>query len=137
MTYRELYRYKDLRKDIDTIEQELDVIGYLKGVDYSGVRVSSGSVGDPVASLAAKREKLVDKLNAKKQEAQLQIIIIERFIDSVKDEEVQGFIREHFILLRTYEQIGEAHHYDRTTVSKRIRAYVNISHNSRANCDKV
>lgn len=124
MTYRELYRYKDLRKDIETIEQELDLIGYLKGVDYSAARVSSGGVGDPVAALADKREKLVNKLNAKKQEAQRQIIRIERFIDGIRDEEVQGFFREHFILLLTYEEIGKAHHYDRTTVSRKIRAYV-------------
>ena len=122
MTMRELYRYKDLRTEIRTIEHELDLIGYLKGVDYSGVRVSSGSVGDPVADLAAKREKLIDKLNDKKLEAQREIIRIEEFIDTVDDKEAQGWIREHFILLRTYAEIGEAHHYDRTTVSKRIRA---------------
>lgn len=132
MTYRELYRYKDLSREIETIEKELSLIGYLKGVDYSGVRVQGGGAGDPVGSLAARREKLVDKLTEKKLEAQRQIIKIERFIDSVKDEEVQGFIREHFVLLLTYEQIGYAHHYDRTTVSKKIRAYVDVSHNSRA-----
>lgn len=137
MTYRELYRYKDLRKDIETIEQELSVIGYLKGVDYSGVRVSSGSVGDPVANLAAKREKLVSKLNAKKLDAQKEIIRIEEFIDKIDETEVQGWFREHFILLRTYEEIGAAHHYDRTTVSKRMRAYVDVSHNSREKCDTV
>lgn len=124
MTYKELYRYKDLRSEIRTIEQELALIGYLNAVDYSGVRVSSGSTGDPVAALAEKREKLIDKLNEKKLAAQRQIIVVESFIDTIDDVEVQGFFREHFILLRTYAEIGEAHHYDRTTVSRKIRAYM-------------
>lgn len=124
MTIREMYRYKDLRVEIMAIEEELNEIGILKAVDYSGVRVKSGGTGDPVAALAEQREKLVDKLTRKKIDAQRQIILIEEFIDTIPDTEVQGMMREHFILLRTYAEIGDARHYDRTTVSKKIRAYL-------------
>lgn len=124
MTIRDMYRYKDLRVAIASIEEELNEISVLKAVDYSGVRVKSGGTGDPVASLAEQREKLVDKLNRKKIEAQRQIIMIEQFIDTIPNTEVQEMMREHFILLHTYAEIGDARHYDRTTVSKKIRAYL-------------
>lgn len=124
MTYRELYRYKDLLQDIAALERELHTITQLSAIDYTKARVNSGHTGDPTADMAARREKLVDKLNRKKAECVEQIDRVERFIESIDDETVQGFFREHFILLMTYEEIGQAHHYDRTTVSRKIRAYV-------------
>lgn len=124
LTYRELYHYKDLRQEIDVIERELKTITQLSAIDYTKSRVSSGHTGDPTADMAARREKLVDKLNGKKEECVKQIDRVERFIESIPDETVQAFFREHFILLMTYEEIGRAHHYDRTTVSRKIRAYV-------------
>lgn len=124
MTYRELYRYKDLRSEIAAIESELKVITKMSAIDYTKARVNSGHTGDPTADMAARREKLFDKLTRKKAECVKQIDCVERFIESIDDETVQGFFREHFILLMTYEEIGQAHHYDRTTVSRKIRAYV-------------
>lgn len=124
MTYSELYRYKDLRAEIAAIETELRDITQMSAIDYTKPRVNSGHTGDPTAEMAERREKLVDKLNRKKAECVKQIDRVERFIDTIEDETVQGFFREHFILLMTYEEIGQAHHYDRTTVSRKIRAYV-------------
>ena len=124
LTFKELYRYKDLRQEIATIERELMAITQLSAIDYTKARVNSGHTGDPTADMAARREKLVDKLNGKKEECVKQIDRVERFIESIPDETVQALFREHFILLMTYEEIGRAHHYDRTTVSKKIRAYV-------------
>ena len=124
MTYRELYRYKDLQSEIDAIERELKTITQLSAIDYTRTRVKSGRTGDPTADMAARREKLVDMLIRRKAECVRQIDRVERFIETIDDETVQGFFREHFILLMTYEEIGQAHHYDRTTVSRKIRAYV-------------
>ena len=124
MTYRELYRYKDLRSEIDAIERELKTIKQLSAIDYTRTRVKSGRTGDPTADMAARREKLVDMLIRRKAECVRQIDRVERFIEAIDDETVQGFFREHFILLMTYEEIGQAHHYDRTTVSRKIRAYI-------------
>ena len=124
MTYEELYRYKDLRSEIAAIESELKIITQMSAIDYTKARVNSGHTGDPTADMAARREKLVDKLNRKKAECVKQIDCVELFIESINDETVQSFFREHFILLMTYEEIGQAHHYDRTTVSRKIRAYV-------------
>lgn len=124
MTFKELYRYKDLRQEIATIERELMAITQLSAIDYTKARVNSGHTSDPTADMVTRREKLVDKLNRKKAECVKQIELVERFIESIQDETVQGFFREHFILLMTYEEIGQAHHYDRTTVSRKIRAYV-------------
>lgn len=131
MTYRELHRYKDLRQEIAVIERELKTITQLSAIDYTKARVNSGHTGDPTADMAARREKLFDKLIRKKAECVQQIDRVERFIESIDDETVQSFFREHFILMMTYEEIGQAHHYDRTTVSKKIRACVQTSHNSR------
>ena len=124
MTYEELYRYKDLRSEIAAIESELKIITQMSAIDYTKARVNSGHTGDPTADMAARREKLVDKLNRKKAECVKQIDCVELFIESINDETVQSFFREHVILLMTYEEIGQAHHYDRTTVSRKIRAYV-------------
>lgn len=124
MTYEELYRYKDLRSEIAAIENELKIITQMSAIDYTKARVNSGHTSDPTYDMAARREKLVDMLNRKKAECVKQIDRVERFIESIDDDTVQGFFREHFILLMTYEEIGQAHHYDRTTVSRKIRAYM-------------
>ena len=124
MTFQELYRYKDMRAEISAIERELKIITQMSAIDYTRTRVRSGHTGDPTADMASRREKLVDKLNRKKEACVKQIDKVERFIDSIDDETVQGFFREHFILLMTYEEIGQAHHYDRRTVSRKIRAYI-------------
>lgn len=131
MTFGELYHYKDLQADIRDLTAELETISFLKAVDYSGMPHGAG-VGDPTSALVMQRDKLVDKLTAKKQEAYIQMRKVEEFIDTIPDLELQTLFREHFILLMTYEEIGNAHSYDRTTIAKKIRRFLKDSHNSRS-----
>lgn len=131
MTFSELYHYKDLQADIRDLTAELEAISFLKAVDYSGMPHGTG-VGDPTSALVMQRDKLVDKLTAKKMESLAEMNRIEEYIDTIPDLELQTLFREHFILLMTYEAIGNAHNYDRTTIAKKIRRYLKDSHNSRS-----
>lgn len=125
MTERELNAIYYLDIQIRRIKRRIaelpaDTIG--GGGDTSGVR--SSMPGDPTGRLAQKKIQLLEQLNEtleKKMDAEIKI---RAFIDRVEDEEIKTIIELRCIYQESWEDIGKELHADRTTVSKKFRAYV-------------
>lgn len=101
-------------------ELPADTIG--GGGDISGVR--SSMPGDPTGRLVQKKIQLLEQLNEtleKKIDAE---IAIRAFIDRVEDEEIKTIIELRCLYQESWEDIGRELHADRTTVSKKFRAYI-------------
>ena len=111
-----------IKKDIESIKEEIKNIPEISGIDMSGMPHGSG-VGDPVYNLFLKKEKLVEKLNKKIEIYLDELIRIENIIDGIEDVEVRTIARMRFIQHKTWEKIGDELNYDRTTCSKKVRDY--------------
>lgn len=101
-------------------ELPADTIG--GGGDISGVR--SSMPGDPTGRLAQKKIQLLEQLNEtleKKIDAEIKI---RAFIDRVEDEEIKTILELRCIYQENWEDIGIELHADRTTVSRKFRAYI-------------
>ena len=59
---------------------------------------------------------------------------IERYIESVEDSEIRQIMRFRFMDLMSWNDIADQLHYERTTVAKKLRQFIN-SHNSHWFCD--
>ena len=125
MTEQELNAIRYLDIQICRIKRRIaelpaDTIG--GGGDISGVR--SSMPGDPTGRLAQKKIQLLEQLNEtleKKIDAE---IAIRAFIDHVEDEEIKTIIELRCIYQENWDDIGRELHADRTTVSKKFRAYL-------------
>lgn len=56
---------------------------------------------------------------------------IESFINSIDDIEIRIIAEQYFIKGKTFEEIGATRHYDRRTVSRKLRQGVKVAHNAR------
>ena len=125
MTEQELNAIRYLDIQICRIKRRIaelpaDTIG--GGGDVSGVR--SSMPGDPTGRLAQKKIQLYEMLTEtleKKIDAE---IAIRAFIDRVEDEEIKTIIELRCIYQESWEDIGRELHADRTTVSKKFRAFL-------------
>ena len=102
-------------------ELPADTIGG-SGGDISGVR--SSMPGDPTSRLAQKKIKLLEQLNKTLEEKIDAEIAIQAFINRVEDEEIKTIITYRCIDLMSWDEIGRELHADRTTVSKKFRAFI-------------
>ena len=113
-----------IKKDIESIKEEIKNIPEISGIDMSGMPHGSG-VGDPVYNLFLKKKKLVDKLYIKIEQYLDELIRLEDILDSIEDVEVRTIARMRFIQNMSWEKIGIKLNYDRTTCSKKVRDYFN------------
>ena len=111
-----------IKKDIESIKEEIKNIPEISGIDMSGMPHGSG-VGDPVYNLFLKKEKLVEKLNKRIETYLDELIRIENIIDGIEDVEVRAIARMRFVQHKTWEKIGDELNYDRTTCSRKVRDY--------------
>lgn len=111
-----------IKKDIESIKEDIKNIPEISGIDMSGMP-HSNAVGDPVYNLFLKREKLVKKLYKKIEQYLDELIRLEDILDGIDDVEVRTIARMRFIQHKTWEKIGDELNYDRTTCSKKVRDY--------------
>ena len=123
MTIARLEQYRAIKRQIEIFESDAG-IAYIKGIDTTKVSVQSGKISDPTATLGLKLYELdsdfESQYNCLKQELKLLI----KYIMHIKNQEVKEIAMRKFILGQTYEQIGDAMHYDRKTISRKLTAYV-------------
>lgn len=55
---------------------------------------------------------------------------IEKYIEAIDDIEIRIIAEQYFIQGKTFEQIASTKNYERTTVSKKLRQWIQVSHNS-------
>ena len=121
MTEKELSRYYWLKKEVKILESQLDEFGY--GVGAISLEEKVGSNGLSV-SIQEKRVLIIEKLINKRLDAIEEYLKIEAYIDKVKEDDVRAIMKLRFQELKSWDEIGEELHMDRTTASKKMRKYL-------------
>ena len=127
MTEKELSRYYWLKQEVKNLENKLIEFG--DGVSATSFEEKIGSSGVP-SSIQEKRSILIEKLINARLDALEEYIKIESYIEKVEDTEIKAIMRLRFQDLMNWEDISKELHMDRTTASKKIRKYLQVSHNS-------
>lgn len=123
MNEKELSKYYYLKKEVEDLEERIETYD----VGVSSVRVKELNVDSSpqFSSIQEKVVELKDKWMQKRVEALEEYIKIESFIDRVDDAEIRVLLRYRYLDLLSWEQIGEKVFMDRTSVSKKIRKFLN------------
>mgnify|MGYP003297243679 CR=1 FL=1 len=121
MTEKELSRYFYLKKEVKSIEDKLIEFG--DGVSATSYEEKIGSSGVP-SSIQEKRAILIEKLINARLTALEEYIKIETYINKVEDSEIRSIMILRFQELKNWDEIGEELHMERTTVSKKLRRYL-------------
>lgn len=127
MTYEELNSLFFLHKRIEYLRQRLKELSSedgLNGVNYDGMPHGFGG-SSPVERIALKKALLIEEYNQAIEKALQKEIKISAYIEATEDSEVKLIMQRRFLQFMTYEQIAAEIHSDRTTVSKKLRRYLN------------
>lgn len=125
MTEKELSRYFYLKKEVKALENQLEEFG--DGVSATSYEEKIGHSGINT-SIQEKRAILIEKLINARLTALEEYIKIETYINKVEDTEIRSIMVLRFQELKNWDEIGEELHMDRTTVSKKLRRYLQVSH---------
>ena len=132
MTEKELNQLHWINKEIGVLKQQLEDLktrSYIKGQEITDMPFGSGT-SDKTADRAIAIREIEELYEIKLKELYLVRGRIERYINTIKDDEIRLIIRLRCINNMTWEDIASEVGYERTTVSKKYRQY--ISHNSRS-----
>lgn len=122
MTEQELSKYYWLKKEIKDLEDRLKEFGY--GISSTRLdKEISGIISTD--SIQEKRIIIVEKWISARVSALEEYLKIESYIETVEDSEIRQIMRYRFLDLLSWEKIGEEMNYERTTVSKKLRNYLN------------
>lgn len=127
MTEKELGRYFWLKKEVKHLENELEEFG--DGVSATSFEEKIGSSGISI-SIQEKRQRIIEKLTNARLSALEEYIKIETYINKVEDVEIKAIMVLRFQELKNWDEIGKELHMERTTASKKLRRYLQLSHNS-------
>ena len=125
-----------IKKEIRQLENRIKELTYLSAVSMNGMPKGSG-VNSPVEKLYDQIEKLKEKLDFKKANLIAEEERLEKILDTIEDDEVRVYARGRFIECKSYEQIGNENFVDRTTVSKKLRQYVEGSNTNECGCVNI
>lgn len=125
MTEKELSRYYWLKKEVKNLEDRLLELG----IGLSAMNLDneiSGSSSN--ITFQQRRAELVEKIINARLSALEEYLKIESYIEKIEDSEIRQIMRYRFLDLLDWYSIGELMHCDRTTASKKLRAYLKLSH---------
>lgn len=125
MTEKELKQLFFLKKEIEKIEEEIEVLGYqtLSIPIGDGMPKGKGGTSDKVGRLATEIVYLKDKLELKLKESYIERNRIEKFLDSIEDREIRLIFRLRHVNCMNWRAIGKELGYEHTTVFKKYRKY--------------
>lgn len=127
MTEKELSRYYWLKKEVKNLEERLLEFG----IGLSAMNIENEvSRSNGNTTIQQRRAELVEKLINARLSALEEYLKIESYIEKIEDSEIRQIMRYRFLDLYGWYKIGELMNYDRTTCSKKVRAYIKLSHNS-------
>ena len=112
-----------LKLDIENIKEEIKNIPTISSPQITGMPHGT-DVSNPIENYFLKKEALIEKLNSKIVKYTEELIRIEGIIDGIDDEEVRAIARMRFVQCMKWEDIGEKMYLERTTVSKKLRKYI-------------
>lgn len=112
-----------LKIDIENIKDEIKGLPIINAPSMSGMPHGS-DLSSPIESYCLKKEKLLEKLNAKIEKYTEELIRIEDVIDKIDDVEVKAIARMRFIQCMKWEDIGAKVYLDRTNCARKLKKYI-------------
>lgn len=130
-----------IKCDIENLKKEIENIPEISSIQYTGMPNAKG-ISDKVYELVVKKERLLERLNKKKNKYLDELMRIEDILDKIDDVEVRALARMRYIQNMRWEDIGKEVNMDRTSCSKKVRKYLKnmelqLSHNSHQNDDNI
>lgn len=120
---KNLNRLYWLKKDIKKIENQIRELTVLKASAMSGMP-SSKNISSSVEKFVEKLERLQEKLANKRVELITETERIEKYIESIEDDEIRLIARMRFIDNMVFQKIGDELFIDRTTAYRKLKKYV-------------
>lgn len=128
MDEKQLNEYYYRKKDVEDLTNRLKEKGYgLSSVVISDINVSKSNNSMTIPEQIAELELLLIEARISALEKYLEI---SKYIESIEDVEIKLIARYRYLDLSSWDEIGQKLHCDRTTVSKKMRKYLKLSHNS-------
>lgn len=126
VTERELNELYYIEKEIEAIALALEELPADAGL---GNRIFDGmprgtDIGDKTAAIALKRAGLKNRLQQAEERRIEAIGKIHRYIDGVQDAELRSIMIMRFIELKSWDEIGDKLHYNRTTAVRTLHKYL-------------
>lgn len=112
-----------IKCDIENLKKEIENIPEISAVQYTGMPNAKG-ISDKVYELVVKKERLLERLNKKKNKYLDELMRIEDILDKIDDVEVRAMARMRYIQNMKWEDIGKEVNMDRTSCSKKVRKYL-------------
>lgn len=125
MTIYELSKYQKIKHEINQIKQQLNNLDIsVSNSKFTGMPHRKGIINKPTEDLILKKERLQQKLQRKQENLLDEQLKIEDFLETVEDINIRIIIRAKFIDGKTWKQIGEEQHFDRTTPYRHLEKYL-------------
>ena len=113
-----------LKKEIEQITDQIKELTVYKGSALSGMSGGGGDQSSPIERYVLKKERLMDKLQKKFDELVSEVQRIEEYIESIEDAEIRVIARMRFIENKDWQVIGDEMYMDRTTVSRKMKRFL-------------
>ena len=113
-----------LKKEIEQITEQIKELTLYSSPSLSGIPSGSGSKSSPVELYVIKKERLTEKLKKKINELFEEVLRMEKYIEGIKDVEIRLIARKRFIENKDWQVIGDEMYMDRTTVSRKLKKYL-------------
>lgn len=127
MTIERLEKYRSIKRQIEIFSSDLG-ISYIGGVDTSKPSVQSGKKSTPAEDMALRLYEIDKEYSSEYKRLLSELEEMTKYIMHIKNEEIKEIAMRKFMLGQTYEQIGDAMFFDRTTAMRKLRSY--IAHNA-------
>lgn len=134
MTKELLEGYRSKKSEIMELRYRLDefinsdaVIGNDVIMDYRrGYPQPQSVIGVDQELIKRTRERYGNRITKLQQECHQ----VEEYIEGIEDSLTRRIFRMHFLEGRSQEEVGKKTHLDRSSIGKRIKRYIEDSHNS-------
>lgn len=134
MEREQLDRYRSQKDEIREIKYKLEHLG--EGDSLVGnSTIFDYTTGFPrpravVGHDYEREQRLRDQYKARLEKLEADCDETEQWVEAISDSRTRRIFRMRFIEGDTQQKIGEKLHMDRSTVSKRIEAFLKVSHKS-------
>lgn len=123
---------KRLKKE----QEELESLSLVKGQEITGLP-GGNQTSNKVADYAIELAEIKELIELEIKRLYIVRAKIERYIETIDDAEIRLIVRLRAINNMRWEDIGEELGMERTTVSKKYRAFLKLSHKSREGHDNM
>ena len=120
---RNLNKLYWLKIEISQIEEQIKELTFFGGSSFNGMP-GGNNISSPTERYVERKEKLIKKLNRKRNEFIKEQERIEEYIENIADDEIRVIARKRFLEHKKWEDIGEELFMDRKTASRKMQKYL-------------